>query len=95
MTLVGLSEDEQTSVFRTVAAVLHLGNVAFKEGADSDASAIADGEGEEHLAAVAELLGVDVAGLRHALTTRTRITHDGGWWFPINCRLRNSLSSCM
>ncbi len=86
MTLVGLTEDEQISVFRTVAAVLHLGNVAFKEGADSDSSAIKGADSEHHLSAVAELLGVDAAGLRHALTTRTRITHDGPIVSPIDVR---------
>ena len=40
MTIVGISEDDQDAVFRTVAAVLHLGNVAFQEGADADASQV-------------------------------------------------------
>ena len=40
MTIVGINEDDQDAVFRTVAAVLHLGNVAFQEGADADASQV-------------------------------------------------------
>lgn len=35
MTLVGLSEKEQIAIFTVVAAVLHLGNIAFEENTES------------------------------------------------------------
>lgn len=36
MTLVGISEDDQVSICRTVAAVLHLGNIGFTESTYSE-----------------------------------------------------------
>ncbi len=77
MTIVGLSEEEQDAVFQTVASVLHLGNVSFQPAANDATDVTADSE--EHLAAAAQLLAVDVEGLRKALTTRTRHTVDGEW----------------
>lgn len=97
MSVVGIPEAEQDAVFRTVAAVLHLGNVAFVEAAadGADASAV-DPATEEHLAAAAHLLGVDAEGLRKALTTRTRQTPDGAIVSPIDVKAaednRDSLS---
>lgn len=98
MSVVGIPEAEQDAVFRTVAAVLHLGNVAFQEGAGSDgadASAVTAGA-EEHLAAAAALLGAEEEGLRKALTSRTRQTRDGPIVSPIDVRAaddnRDSLS---
>ena len=76
MTLVGIPKAEQDAAFRTVASVLHLGNLDFVEAADSDSSTIAPAA-QKHLAAAAKLLGVDAAGLLKALTTRTRQTVDG------------------
>lgn len=46
----------QETIFRIVAAILHLGNVNFKAGRDSDSSAIADDKSGFHLETVAELL---------------------------------------
>ena len=77
MTLVGIPKAEQDAAFRTVAAVLHLGNLDFVDaGGDSESSALA-APAKRHLTAAAKLLGVDAAGLLKALTTRTRQTVDG------------------
>ena len=78
MTLVGIPKAEQDAAFRTVAAVLHLGNLDFVDAGadDSEASTIA-APAKRHLAAAAKLLGVDAAGLLKSLTTRTRQTVDG------------------
>ena len=97
MNVVGIPEVEQDAVFRTVAAVLHLGNVAFEEASigGADASSVA-GAAEEHLEAAAHLLAVDSEGLRKALTTRTRQTPDGAIVSPIDVKAaqdnRDSLS---
>ena len=40
MTLVGIPAEQQEAVFRMVAAVLHLGNLAFQEAGDQDTSTI-------------------------------------------------------
>ncbi len=77
MSLVGIPEKEQSAVFQTVAAVLHLGNVAFSDGAEQDSSHVPAGPALKHLEAAAQLLGVPATGLARALTTRTRQTTDG------------------
>ena len=77
MTLVGIPEDEQAAVCALVAAVLHLGNVAFADARGGEASGIAPGASQRHLAAAAALLGARAEGLARALTTRTRHTVDG------------------
>jgi len=77
MTLVGIPEAEQAAVCALVAAVLHLGNVAFADARGGEASAVAPGAPARHLGAAAALLGVDAASLGRALTTRTRHTVDG------------------
>jgi myosin-5 len=87
MSVVGIPEAEQDAVFRTVAAVLHLGNLAFVEAAadGADASEL-DPAAQEHLEAAAVLLGADAEGLRRALTTRTRQTPDGPIVSPIDVK---------
>lgn len=77
MSLVGISTEDQDAIFRSVAAVLHLGNVIFTEGSDPDSSDLANADAAKHLAAAADLLGISPDGLKHALTTRTRMTFDG------------------
>ena len=77
MSLVGIPEKEQLAVFQTVAAILHLGNVAFADGAEQDSSQVPLWLPQQHLEAAAQLLGVPEAGLARALTTRTRQTTDG------------------
>jgi hypothetical protein len=54
MTKVGIPAEQREAVFATVAAVLHLGNVAFVEGRDSDSSMVAPGPPQQHLAAAGE-----------------------------------------
>ncbi|KAK9809830.1 hypothetical protein WJX72_000004 [[Myrmecia] bisecta] len=84
MTNVGIPAAEQDSVFRSVAAVLHLGNLRFAPGAEEDSSQIADSAAQQHLDAAAKMLGVDDVGLVKALTTRTRQTVDGPIVSPID-----------
>jgi myosin heavy subunit len=76
MTLVGIPLDDQASIFAAVASVLHLGNIRFVEGPE-ESSQLAGGDAQFHLDAAAQLLGVSAQGLAKALTTRTRVTHDG------------------
>ena len=76
MTLVGIPVEQQDACFRTVAAVLHMGNLEFADGAGEDSSQLAPAAAK-HLDACAMLLGVPPDGLLKALTTRTRQTVDG------------------
>jgi myosin V len=95
MTLVGMPEEAQDSVFRAVAAVLHLGNIVFEDDGNEAAQVVA-GDGEKSLISAANLLGVDTDGLRNILTTRTRQTPDGPIVSPIDVKAaednRDSLS---
>lgn len=76
MSVVGMPVESQDAVFRTVAAVLHLGNIVFEDDGNEAARVVA-GDGEKSLASAAAMLGVEVEGLRKILTTRTRQTPDG------------------
>ena len=96
MSLVGIPDAEQVAVCATVAAVLHLGNIAFVPAREEDSSAVAAGRPTQHLAVAAALLGVDAAGLGRALTTRTRHTVDGASlctiWHAQACHMHCQLS---
>ncbi|EIE22795.1 hypothetical protein COCSUDRAFT_47698 [Coccomyxa subellipsoidea C-169] len=69
MQIVGIGEAEREAVLRTVAAVLHLGNITFVGAADEGA-APRDSSAEAALAAVADLLQVEEETLLQALTSR-------------------------
>ena len=82
MDVVGIPNETQESVFKAVAAVLHLGNISF-EAVDEDEAKVSY-EGETALSTAAQLLGIPADGLRKILTTRTRRTVDGPIVSPIN-----------
>ena len=78
MSTMCMSAVAQHGCLRVIGALLHLGNVAFvtRPGAADDDSMVDHGgdraeEGEDgSLGCAARLLGVDAAGLEHALSTR-------------------------
>lgn len=78
MALVGLNLNEQNAVFSTVAAVLHLGNISFEPASETDSSQVVESTSSFHVEAAAQLLGCSPVALAKALTTRTRVTPDGG-----------------
>lgn len=82
MDVVGIQKETQESVFKAVAAVLHLGNITF-DAIDEDESQVSK-DSEESLSTSARLLGVPEDGLRKLLTTRTRRTVDGPIVSPIS-----------
>ncbi|OMO78429.1 IQ motif, EF-hand binding site [Corchorus capsularis] len=73
MDVVGISEKEQEAIFRVVAAILHLGNIAFAKG-EEDSSMLQDDESKFHLQMTAELLMCDPQALEVALCERVMIT---------------------
>lgn len=77
MDIVGLTPDEQDSIFRVVAAILHLGNINFIPGKQADSSKLSDEKSKFHLEASAELLRCSKKELRESLITRTLVTRDG------------------
>ncbi|XP_015887580.3 myosin-6 isoform X2 [Ziziphus jujuba] len=76
MDVVGIGSDEQEAIFRVVAAVLHLGNVEFAKGTDSDSSEPKDEKSRFHLKTAAELFKCDVLSLEHSLCKRVIVTRD-------------------
>ena len=88
MSVIGLSADEQNSIFRILAIILWLGNVEFVEADDGNAT-IAD-PGVTDFAAY--LMEVDPKLLQKALLTRIMETQRGGrrgereWWCFAVCR---------
>uniref|UniRef100_A0A7N0RAB1 Uncharacterized protein n=1 Tax=Kalanchoe fedtschenkoi TaxID=63787 RepID=A0A7N0RAB1_KALFE len=73
MDIVGIGAKEQDAIFRVVAAILHLGNIDFAKGEDSDSSVVTE-ESRCHLQLTAELLMCDHQKLQDALCKRVMIT---------------------
>ncbi|CAN1844963.1 XI-E [Linum perenne] len=76
MDVVGISEVEQEAIFRTVAAILHLGNIDFGNDGDVESSVLKDEDSKFHLQMTAELLRCDPQSLEDALCKRNIITPD-------------------
>eukprot|EP00241_Pyramimonas_parkeae_P001122 CAMPEP_0114267720 /NCGR_PEP_ID=MMETSP0058-20121206/25492_1 /TAXON_ID=36894 /ORGANISM="Pyramimonas parkeae, CCMP726" /LENGTH=536 /DNA_ID=CAMNT_0001385683 /DNA_START=70 /DNA_END=1678 /DNA_ORIENTATION=- len=81
MSIVGITEAQQDSVWRIVAAVLHLGNVKF---AGEEEAKFADEASEEAVGCVAALLHADRALLDKALLIRTIITKEQTFERPMS-----------
>ncbi|CAN8327172.1 unnamed protein product [Cochlearia groenlandica] len=77
MDIVGISHDEQEGIFRTLAAILHLGNVEFSSGKEHDSSVVKDRESRMHLQMAADLFKCDANLLLASLCTRSILTREG------------------
>ncbi|XP_077227543.1 myosin-6-like isoform X2 [Tasmannia lanceolata] len=76
MDVVGISHNEQDSIFRVVAAILHLGNIEFSKGKEVDSSEPKDENSWLHLRTAAELFMCDVKALEDSLCKRVIVTRD-------------------
>uniref|UniRef100_A0A7N0VC74 Myosin motor domain-containing protein n=1 Tax=Kalanchoe fedtschenkoi TaxID=63787 RepID=A0A7N0VC74_KALFE len=85
MDIVGISHDDQEAIFRTLAAILHLGNVEFSPGKEHDSSAIKDQKSNFHLQMAATLFMCDVNLLLSTLYTRTIHTREGSIVKALDC----------
>nr|CAD1838020.1 unnamed protein product [Ananas comosus var. bracteatus] len=85
MDIVGISLVEQEAVFRTLAAILHLGNIEFSPGEDHDSSVIKDEKSNFHLQMAAELLMCDMSLLLATLCSRTIQTREGSIVKALDC----------
>ncbi|KAL0311809.1 UNVERIFIED_CONTAM: protein OPAQUE1 [Sesamum radiatum] len=65
------------AIFRTLAGILHLGNVEFSPGREHDSSVIKDQKSNFHLQMAANLFRCDVNLLLATLTTRSIQTYEG------------------
>jgi myosin V len=70
MRIVGLSDTNIKSILRTVAAILHLGNIAFELSSSDDAIVSSAPKAAIALSTAAKLLDVSSDALLTALTTR-------------------------
>ncbi|KAL2525675.1 Myosin-15 [Abeliophyllum distichum] len=77
MDIVGISHEEQEAIFRTLAAILHLGNVEFSPGKEHDSSVIKNPKSNFHLLMAADLFMCDVNLLLATLSTRSIQTYEG------------------
>ncbi|XAR57538.1 Myosin ATPase [Bertholletia excelsa] len=77
MDIVGISYEEQEAIFRTLAAILHLGNIEFSPGKEHDSSVVKGQKSGFHLQMAANLFMVDVNLLLAALCTRSIQTREG------------------
>ncbi|XVF29233.1 hypothetical protein REPUB_Repub15cG0103400 [Reevesia pubescens] len=76
MDVVGISQAEQDAIFRVVAAILHLGNVEFTRGQETDAAEPKDDKSWFHLKLAAELFMCDEKSLEDSLCKRVIVTRD-------------------
>ncbi|NXK26170.1 MYO5B protein, partial [Arenaria interpres] len=65
---VGVKESHQTTIFRIIAAILHLGNLEIQGERDGDACSISSED--EHLNNFCGLLGVEHSQMQHWLCHR-------------------------
>ncbi|KAG2661989.1 protein OPAQUE1-like isoform X1 [Panicum virgatum] len=77
MDIVGISRKDQDAIFRTLAAILHLGNIEFAPGKDSDSSKIKDSTSNFHLQTAANLFMCDADLLVSTLCSRSINTREG------------------
>ncbi|XP_040436411.1 unconventional myosin-Vb isoform X2 [Falco naumanni] len=64
-TLLGVKESHQTTIFRIIAAILHLGNVEIQVEKDGEACSVSSED--EHLNKFCSLLGVECSQMQHWL----------------------------
>ncbi|GKV00049.1 hypothetical protein SLEP1_g12804 [Rubroshorea leprosula] len=77
MDIVGISNEDQEAIFRTLAAILHLGNIEFSPGKEHDSSVVKDQKSSFHMQMAADLFMCDVNLLLSTLCTRTIQTREG------------------
>ncbi|KAI1294601.1 Unconventional myosin-VI [Halotydeus destructor] len=76
----GVGGAQRQEVYKIVAAILHLGNVAFEESPDDKRGGcrVKEGKSSQALAKAASLIGVDGDELRTCLLARIMTTSKGG-----------------
>ncbi|XP_028085974.1 myosin-12-like [Camellia sinensis] len=74
----------EDAIFRVVAAILHLGNIDFVQGNETDSSKLKDEKAHYHLQTTAELLMCDEKALEDSLCKRVIVTPDGNITKPLD-----------
>ncbi|NXL70331.1 MYO5B protein, partial [Leptocoma aspasia] len=65
---VGVKESHQMTIFRIIAAILHLGNLKIQGERDGEVSSVSSED--EHLSNFCSLLGVEHSQMQHWLCHR-------------------------
>uniref|UniRef100_A0A8C4WU36 Myosin VAa n=1 Tax=Eptatretus burgeri TaxID=7764 RepID=A0A8C4WU36_EPTBU len=82
LNLLGIKDDNQLAIFRVIAAILHLGNVAFQsKDRDSESCFISD----RHLAFFCQLLGLEMQEMTRWLCHRKIVTASETYVKPMGC----------
>lgn len=88
---IGVDKDDQFELFRTLAGILHLGNIEFDGSDDIRGGCSITPESKNSLAKAAELFGLEVHELQSGLTTRfMQPTRSGALGTLIQIRLKPS-----
>ncbi|XP_031498331.1 protein OPAQUE1 isoform X2 [Nymphaea colorata] len=85
MDIVGISLEDQEAIFRTLAAILHLGNIQFSPGREHDSSTIKDNKSSLHLQMAADLFKCNTKLLLATLCTRSIQTREGNIIKALDC----------
>ncbi|KAI4377017.1 hypothetical protein MLD38_014713 [Melastoma candidum] len=85
MDVVGISSEHQEAIFRTLAAILHLGNIEFSPGKEHDSSVLKDERSSFHMQMAADLFMCDMQLLLATLCTRTIQTREGNIVKALDC----------
>ncbi|ONK75079.1 uncharacterized protein A4U43_C03F13100 [Asparagus officinalis] len=85
MDVVGISTVKQEAVFRTLAAILHLGNIEFSPGSEHDSSVIKNEKSSYHLQMAANLFMCDMNLLLSTLCSRSITTREGIIMKALDC----------
>mmetsp|Transcript_41452 Transcript_41452/g.119997 ORF Transcript_41452/g.119997 Transcript_41452/m.119997 type:complete len:1693 (+) Transcript_41452:127-5205(+) len=86
MQTIGISDEDIGSIFRTVAAVLHLGNTKFDAPPNNSEGSMVMQECNESISLAAQLTGVERKDLEAALCNQTRVTRTEKIRSPVNVR---------
>ncbi|GJV36120.1 IQ motif, EF-hand binding site containing protein [Tanacetum coccineum] len=69
MDIVGINSAEQDAIFRVVVASIHLGNIDFTKGSESDFSQVKDDKSPSHLESAADPFMCDKTVLEYSFCT--------------------------
>lgn len=99
MDKVGFSAEEKANIFKVVAAVLHVGNIAFEDSGDKDGGSVMSSKSANSLNIAARLLDVSPEELKMSLTTRMMSAGGSDMRVPLKpeqaCAARDALAKAL
>lgn len=99
MNKVGFSEEEKANIFKVIAAVLHVGNIAFEDSGDTEGGSVVSLKSTNCLNIAAQLLDVSPEELKMSLTTRMMSAGGTDMRVPLKpeqaCAARDALAKAL